>query len=298
MNDEKKIVFHYFTPLVCNARCQFCSSSSSYHSKNYIIPRTKITGDLLKIKKLWFNSVVIGGWEPTLIENLIDYVYIGKKLGIKISIITNGALLNVKYVQELFHAGLENICFSVHSTSATLHDSLVQIPWAHKNIMQLLANKTHQSRFSTNTVIIKQNQNQLLDIVHLLSKFWIKIWFCNMEANHVHISDYEKKRMYFPDLLTIRREIHKIYEAYPDQFLTFDNLPLCAFDEHIVLNKNFLIANYQRKQIDPNIVSYFTKKVNQLTYKIKSLTCNQCRFVDNCAGHFPYFKEEHLKPFC
>lgn len=289
--------FVYKTPFLCNAECKFCLSKATKVSKSYVYPKHRIVWEFLKIKKMWFESVILVWWESTIIENLKDYVIVSKKLWLDLIITTNWIVFSdFKYLEYLYKLWLRNIIFSVHSHIWVIHDELVWIQWAFDYMVKAIdnANKLNFQHISTSTVICKQNQDSLTDAIkYFRDNFNIFINnFCNLEVSYKNKQDYKKKSHLFPDLKIIQTEIQKIHQTFEKSIWTIwlQNLPLCAFN-----NDTFYLTHeysWKERYYENDFESEFS--MNQ---RIKDKKCMDCTLNSQCKWFFPYFNTSDIITF-
>lgn len=290
-------MYVYKTPVLCNAECQFCLSKAIKTSQTYVYPKHKIVWEFLKIKKMWFESVILVWWESTIIENLKDYVIIAKKLWLELIITTNGIVFSdFEYLKYLSSLWLKNIIFSIHSHIWETHDELVGVKWAFNFMTQAIENakKLNFSHISTSTVICKNNQDKLSEsISYFRNNFEIFINnFCNLEVSQNNTVDYEKKSHLFPDLKIIKKEIKKIHNLYYKSHwsIWLQNLPLCWFNEETF----YLTHEYSWKE------RYYEQDFESeydMNHRIKDKKCISCKLYNQCKGFFPYFNISEITPF-
>lgn len=77
-----------FTP-GCNLRCPFCQNASLLNSAEYFIPEEEIFAHLKKRKGL-IDAICISGGEPTLFEDLPDFIREVRTYGVRVKLDTNG----------------------------------------------------------------------------------------------------------------------------------------------------------------------------------------------------------------
>lgn len=89
----------------CNFRCKYCQNSDLV-LKYKELPSLNEQEILkhLEEKKMWIDAVVITGGEPTLYNELIDFVRSIKKLGMKVKLDTNGT--NPELMWDMMEEGL------------------------------------------------------------------------------------------------------------------------------------------------------------------------------------------------
>lgn len=289
--------FVYKTPLLCNAKCWFCLSKATQTNKVYNYPKHKIVWELLTIKKKWFKSIILVWWESTIINNLDDYIKVGKKLWLEIIVTTNGITLSkFDYIKYLHWLWLDNIIFSFHSHKSEIHDELVWVKWAFECIEKSMrhAKKLWFKHISTSSVICHHNQEDLVELItYIRSQHHININnFCNLEISANNQSDYKNKSYLFPDLATIKDQIkwiHKIF-YWTQGEIGLQNLPLCAYehDTMYLTHESSWKERYYENDFEWDKV---------MNHRIKSDTCNTCRLYSKCKWYFPYFNMQDIQPF-
>lgn len=113
----------------CNARCPMCPISTGKMPKGTMGDElfAKIVGEVAEIKDLegWGNSVTLHGTgEPTLYKKLPQRVEALSKLGVDVTIVTNGSLMNEKLCRALLHAGVFKIEFSIDSLTRSVYERI------------------------------------------------------------------------------------------------------------------------------------------------------------------------------
>ena len=112
----------------CNLRCKMCYFSDAETAKKM---RGKFSSDDLEaIAKSLFPRALrlqIGcGAEPTVSQNLLQLVQLGKQYGVKhITITTNGNLLTYEKLHKLVENGLTEITLSAHGFTKNTYESLM-----------------------------------------------------------------------------------------------------------------------------------------------------------------------------
>lgn len=174
--DENRIWIR--TTNLCNSRCVFCLEDpwikKLWHIKDEII--------FQKIKK-WFrknfkNKLILSGWEASSNPNLIEFIKYWKKIWYdKIQTITNGIRWSdLNYCTSAVESGLDEITFSIHGHNSSIHDSLVWVKWAFKNIIIAIHNfKKYfpQVIINCDIVVNRQNIKWIYKLLQLLKKMWI-----------------------------------------------------------------------------------------------------------------------------
>ncbi len=128
----------------CNARCVFCYSFPEAGIWKETLPldiKTAIRYMLQSYKSGSRIIQIIGG-EPTVYPELPKIVEGAKKIGYSIiQIVSNGQkLIDYSYIKILKEAGLNSITFSIHSSNERLHNLIVGLDDAFKNILKAIEN--------------------------------------------------------------------------------------------------------------------------------------------------------------
>lgn len=104
----------------CNNRCVWCYAKNSLHERTAIIPFLKIVKMLRNLKKIGVKRCCLIGGEPTLHPDIIKIFTTGEKIGITISVISNGRLFSdINFCKKFIKNGLKEgqIALSMHASS-------------------------------------------------------------------------------------------------------------------------------------------------------------------------------------
>ncbi len=119
---------------ICNLNCAFCSTDggpfSRFHGTDYVVDKDYLIDIIKEVVKIKGNGVeanIDSVGEPTTYKHLIELVNdISKINGIsRISMQTNGTLLNNDKIINLEKAGLNEINLSIHSLEPELAKTLM-----------------------------------------------------------------------------------------------------------------------------------------------------------------------------
>ncbi len=109
MENKLKINFHITE--ACNFSCKFCFARYCKRQLSFEQQKTVIKSIA---KSGLFDSINFAGGEPLLIPELPELIKYSHDLGLKVSIITNGFLLNKEYLDKILPF-VSMIGISVHS---------------------------------------------------------------------------------------------------------------------------------------------------------------------------------------
>ena len=153
------------TGLKCNIKCVFC-----YYRDNLDAPNRNVVDILADVSYAYrkgVREIDFSGGEPTVHPDLPELIAAAKQLGMeRVCIITNGWRLAERgYFQELRNAGLDEALFSVHGSSADVHDQLTAVPGSFERIARGMKNALDLGVVvRTNTVVNRINLDDLLEI--------------------------------------------------------------------------------------------------------------------------------------
>ena len=223
----------------CNYDCYFChgegvekGTEEVFSSDDY-----KFLVDFCKRKYGW-DTVTLTGGEPLIREDILDIVNNLKELGVKITVVSNGELIDRK--MPCFE-GVERLNVSIHSLDDSTYDKIVQrkgkLPRVIYNLSQLRnLNKKIDIRINM-TVVRGQNDGiqNMKKIVSLAKKLnaSIKIIELFSENKSEIVPLYEIKR----DLIDLN---FKVLEEYTHKIVLYDGVT------KIILSKIFCAAANDR----------------------------------------------------
>jgi MoaA/NifB/PqqE/SkfB family radical SAM enzyme len=105
----------------CNLKCRYCLKSINAGAKGGHIDFERLTKILADESLSKYGDIALGGLgEPTLYPQLLDAICLTRQYApnAKISIATNGTLLNYKFGKQLVKSGLSEIAISINASSA------------------------------------------------------------------------------------------------------------------------------------------------------------------------------------
>src|SRR3989339_1546653 len=201
-----------YTGFKCNLNCIFCFNKNDKMPEFYKLKELKPRA--LKIKKIYSNSYVdLYGGEPTVYPEIIELLEYLKKIGLKVSIATNGQKLhNIHFCRQLMNAGINDFLISVHGPEK-IHNMLTTSEKAYRCFIEAVNNfKKLKIPFRTNTVVNKYNYKEMQKLAVILSE--IRPETCNFimfnpfgkwtkkELSEIAVSDIKTSK-YLKDALEV-----------------------------------------------------------------------------------------------
>jgi MoaA/NifB/PqqE/SkfB family radical SAM enzyme len=154
---------------VCNNHCRFCHDRSSLDGS--LRPYDDVLRELREGRAAGAERAVLSGGEPTLHPRLPDAIRDAHRLGYRwAQIVTNGRRLAYpSFLQSLLDAGLDEVTFSLHGSTAAVHDDLVGVPGAFDQTLRGL-----RAALATRSLIVSidvvLNRRNLADTPQLVRR--------------------------------------------------------------------------------------------------------------------------------
>jgi radical SAM protein with 4Fe4S-binding SPASM domain len=156
----------------CNNDCGHCYNEKK-SSKELTTEEWKKVLD--KLWKMGVPHIIFTGGEPTLRDDLGELISHAESLGQITGMNTNGRKLKDKaYLKELLDAGLDHIQITVASHKEEVHDAIVGSKGAFKETIEGLKNTIGCIYTVTNTTIMEDNKDHILDTIDHIRKIGVE----------------------------------------------------------------------------------------------------------------------------
>jgi len=147
----------------CNFNCRHCYSRTD--------PSQELDGPTLircieKVLKAGVLSINFGGGEPLLRKDLLDIALFSSQRGLRVSMNSNGFLLDQEQAMKLKQAGFAKVGISIDSHQPDIHDTFRGIPGSHKRAVCALRH-LHEAGIKTSlsTVICRINHQDIRSLL-------------------------------------------------------------------------------------------------------------------------------------
>lgn len=152
----------------CNLRCIHCGSSAGTQRKNELSLKEAL--NLCdELKKTGCKSVALMGGEPLLSPNFREVAKKLSSLGIEISIITNGTIINYELISFLKDLKPRAVATSIDGASPKTHDFIRGVEGSFKKTMYFIELCLKENLpVSVITSVSKINISELKDIAEIL----------------------------------------------------------------------------------------------------------------------------------
>ncbi len=147
----------------CNFACRHCYSREDSHEE---LDLAVLGASLHKVAKAGVFSVNFGGGEPLLRRDLLELAAIAGKAGLRVSMNSNGWLIERQTAAALREAGFSKVGISIDSHLSTVHDDFRGIAGSHSRAVAALGHLASVGiTTSISTVICRINHAALDDLV-------------------------------------------------------------------------------------------------------------------------------------
>jgi MoaA/NifB/PqqE/SkfB family radical SAM enzyme len=122
----------------CNARCRFCSFPQVAAKDRVGADPERLFKGLHALKKAGVHYLSITGGEPLLYPDLLPALDLGRHLGLKMILCSNGALLTPALIDKLKALDLHTLIISLDAASAQEHDEHRGLPGLTAHIREMI----------------------------------------------------------------------------------------------------------------------------------------------------------------
>lgn len=273
--------------LLCNEHCLFC---------NVPPESNEISGESYAKKSIMNLSpgtcVSISGGEPSLYSSLPDILYLARQRGIRTEIQTNAVLLaDMKKVQALTEAGLNQAFVSLHSHISQIHDFLTGLKgsWV-KSVMGIKNLLVSGIDVNINAVITTVNYSSISDFIIFLSRR-LKIKTLSLSIVQPRNRAF-KNKILVPKYSVLDEPVRRALTIAQEEGVRLIN-PICGLP--------MCIGGWENS---PELcMEYMQGKQGQcfVAGKIHPQCCEKCKAIKYCAGVWKEYLYIHgassLKPF-
>lgn len=184
----------------CNSKCITC-----YHWKENShdeLSLIEITDILYQLKKAGIIDLCISGGEPLLRDDLNDIVRTARSLKFdRISVITNGLLINKENVEHLVHNGLNSISVSlngneyIHDMTRGIKGAFTKTMTAIETMAEMRDYKFPGLEINVLTIVMGMTVDQIINVVNICRKFSVGCSFSPISASQPWRSDVAAELM-------------------------------------------------------------------------------------------------------
>lgn len=255
----------------CNWKCKFCNVFKTNNYGDQDVTDNEVVYQILHLTKKYTleqrkNLILsFSGGEPTLDPNLLQYIRLAKKIGVKVvEIQTNGTRLfkEKEYIHKLIEAWLSEIFLAQHSGDEEVNRSLgsyFKISDFQDWTKYILENEIHKKIcIYLNIVVTKINLFHVHDYIQTL----YDIWFIQMIPKRGHDDGRLTSKISFG---------------------------LVQPNGYAELNKHEVLLDYNQQQVDE------VEKIIKLCEKLNILPDFHFVCPPLCVLNYPEYNLEHSR---
>lgn len=175
----------------CNFACRHCYSRNDTHDE---LDRDVLFSSIEKVSKAGVLAVNFGGGEPLLHPNLLEIASFASNLGLRVSMNSNGWLIDENMAMTLKDAGFTKIGISIDSHIPETHDSFRCVPGSHARAVAALKHLSAAGiSTSISTVICRINNTAVEDLVSFaLKNNAMQLNFHNFKCSGLGLSNKDE----------------------------------------------------------------------------------------------------------
>ena len=301
----KRLEFHI--SYTCVNKCSFCSEYDRMEQfKRNPVSFSEIKKELIVKRKEGFDFVNFTGGEPTMHPDFPEIAKYAKELGYRIYIGTNGCMLAKKEFCEDTVPFLDEISFSIHGHTASLHDKLAGRKGAFYDIVAAIQNIDalgFTNKFA-NSVMVRDNFESAGSILEFLGeRGFSQVLFSNLAPEGMGLRQYKDLSVRIDEWRRKVPELVAIVEKY-EMTMRFFGLPLCALKQYAFLSNDlFWDARTTIERSGAPIPALVDVPGDvPARNRVKTDRCGMCAYGKMCFGVFDAyvanFGDTELRPFC
>ncbi|MFW6283513.1 MAG: radical SAM protein, partial [Minisyncoccales bacterium] len=224
----------------CSLNCLFCEGCSRATKKEIEKQEKEVYKQLQKLKEKEIEKVTIAGTDPIEYEYIIELIEYIKNNFKEVKLFTNGTRVgDSSFAKKLIAADLDKIIVPIYGSNAKIHDSITNKKGSFKKIVAAINNVSESIKVGVNTLILKNNKDDLINIVDLVDDLRVN----DHSFSIPEIADSFKvdTSFYIPikNLSFCARRLYD-YVLKNNKEVYFKRIPFCVFEEfnqEIITNK-------------------------------------------------------------
>lgn len=148
----------------CNLKCEMCNHWRE--TREPPVPADRFGEIIAELGEMGTKKIHLSGGEPMLRPQIPEFVELASSLGIKVTMTTNGTLVDKVKAKRLVEGGLRGVNISIDSPNRKMHERIRGVEGAFKatiKAVQLFQRYRHKGKLSIriNTVVSRTNYQTL-----------------------------------------------------------------------------------------------------------------------------------------
>lgn len=251
--------------------------------------------ELRRGRELGFEAVEFTGGEPPVRPDFLMLVGEARKLGYKIiNTGTNGRLFSYdKFCHEAFRRGLTGVNFSLHGSSAKLHDAITRTPGSFNQTIAGIKNVLKESSLKSIyllSVIFRLNIGDIENLIKLMKSLGIQKWNpLNLIPEGAAESRYKRLAVSFGEIAEKFEDNLRFLRLMSEVY--FFDFPKCVFSSAFMADgERFRFIAVKEREEHARQVGYGVKSFQKIRglyideRRRRLLVCRHCRYFEDCGG--------------
>lgn len=185
MNKSCKMKLYWDLTNECNLQCRYCYYNVGLENRVLNLNFPNNYKEVIKDISKNFDEVVFVGGEPLLHPKIFELIEFFKTRHLKVSLLTNGVLLNKYTSRKIIQFKVDNIAISLDSLDVEVNDYLREktskVLVGIKNILSLRPKNVSVEIMQT---ITRKNISSIRPMVEFCHKNHITLWLSPVEISH------------------------------------------------------------------------------------------------------------------
>ena len=273
----------------CSNNCIFCTAGGHKAEESDIKKQEiNVVRNLIHFKTIGIKKIEISGSDPIEYTKIISLVSYIKKKGFEfIQLSTHGKKLSDKlFLKKIISAGVDKFRIPIYGSNSKIHDSVTRCKSSFNQTIEgieNIVNKYPDIQLQISCLILKQNKDDLINIVDLMNHYGINDFYLSIPC--IPNNDYS----YYIPFKELGKYVRKVYDyASKINFnIKFMEIPYCIFGFFDKRINNFSEPPHLGKYCQPP-KEFRTNKKDWPSYRLKKKVdiCNNCKCKDFCDGFF------------
>ena len=211
----KPTVMYFELTYRCTCKCKFCERwKVGPKLAQDELTTEEIKRILADAYKLGVRYLGLTGGEPLLRKDLFKIAGFAKKIGLNVTMASNGTLINEKNIKHIAKS-FDSVAISMDSISPETHDSLRGVKGVYEKAMKAVELlKAERIPLVVNMVITRENYKEIDGYLQFFSQKNIPVQLTpvhDCDANFLRVSDKKIKQI---DMDEFRKQWHALANKY------------------------------------------------------------------------------------
>jgi len=160
----------------CNLRCGQCHAESgkAWEQELDLQESKRLLDQMAEIEE--FRMLALSGGEPMKRPDIMDIISHARKLGLEISIATNGTLITRDVAKDLKKMGVVNLAIGLNAFDEKIHESITRVPGSFERTLEAIyATVAEGMNLQINTTVMKDNIDAIPGLIDFASRVGAQI---------------------------------------------------------------------------------------------------------------------------